>query len=105
MEQLGNYLSCLRGDVFKLLPMKESEMSGIDNHIDEYIESLIINLTGAMTTFPILASQKQYLCVLNNIQYIRCHSIDFKTWRTIILNSTRCIDNLYVQYGGEKNGK
>lgn len=105
MEQLRNYLLSLRGDVFKLLPMKESEMSGIDNHMKEYIEALIINLTGAMTTFPILASQKQYLYVLNNIQYIHCHSVDFKQWRKIILNSTRNIDNLCVQYGGEKNGK
>ena len=105
MEQLRNFLSSLRGDVFKLLPMKESEMSGLNNHMSEYIESLIINLTGAMTTYPILASQKQYLYVVNNMQYIHGHSVDFKQWRKIILNSTRNIDNLCVLYGGEKNGK
>ncbi len=91
--------------MFKLLPMKESEMSGLDNHMGDYIESLIINVTGAMKTFPILASQKQYLYVVNNLQYINSHSVDFKQWRKIILNSTRNIDNLCVQYGGEKNGK
>ena len=105
MEQLRNFLSSLRGDVFKLLPMKESEMSGLDNHMGDYIESLIINVTGAMKTFPILASQKQYLYVVNNLQYINSHSVDFKQWRKSILNSTRNIDNLCVQYGGEKNGK
>ena len=101
MEQLRNFLSSLRGDVFKLLPMKESEMSGLNNHMSEYI----INLTGAMKTFPILASQKQYLYVVNNLQYINSHSVDFKQWRKIILNSTRNIDNLCVLYGGETDGK
>lgn len=105
MEQLRNYLSSLRGDVFKLLPMKEAEISGVNNHMSEYIESLIINLTGAMTTYPILATQKQYLYVVNNMQYIHGHPVDFKQWRKIILNSTRNIDNLFVLYGGETDGK
>lgn len=105
MEQLKKYLSSLRGDVFKLLPMKESEMNGLDNHINEYIESLIINLTGAIRTYPILATQKQYLYLVNNLQYICSHSVDFKQWRKIVLNLTRSIDDLYVLYGGETNGK
>lgn len=105
MEQLRNFLTSLRGDVFKLLPMKEAEMSGINNHMNEYIDSLIINLTGAMNTYPVLASQKQYLYVLNNIQYIFKHPVDFKQWRKIILNSTKNIDALCLVYGGEKNGK
>lgn len=105
MEQLGNYLLSLRGDVFKLLPMKESEMSGLNNHVDEYIESLIVNATGAMTTYPILASQKQYLYVLNNMQYLRSNTVDFKQWRKIVLNSTRGIDNLCALYTGGTNGE
>ena len=101
MNPLRNYLLSLRGAVFKLLPMKEEELAGGDNHINEYLESLIINLTGAMTTYPILGSQRQYLYVINNMQYIHRHSVEFHKWRKIILNSTRYIDNLSVQYGGE----
>lgn len=105
MEQLGNYLRSLRGDIFKLLPMKESEMSGMNNHMTEYLESLIINITGAMTTYPILVSEKQYLYVVNNIHYLRDQPIDFGQWRKIILNSTRNIDNLCAQYGDGMYGK
>ena len=94
MEQLLNFLSSLRGDVFKLLPMKEDEMAGVDNHLGDYIEALLINLEGATTTYPILANQKQYLYVINNLQYASKHPIDFKKWRKIVLNSTRNIDNL-----------
>ncbi len=103
MKQLLNYLLSLRGDVFKLLPMKEAEISGTDNHINDYIDALLINLNGAIGTYPVLANQKQYLYVINNVQYIRQHDVDFKQWRKTILNSTRSIDNLFVFYGGEKH--
>lgn len=105
MEQLLSFLSNLRGDVFKLLPMKESEMSGINNHLTDYMETLVVNIGGAITTYPVLANQKQYLYVINNLQYLLNHSVDFKQWRKIVLNSTRNIDNLYVLYGGVKDGK
>lgn len=104
-NQFLNYLSVLRGDVYKLLPMKESEMSGIDNHIDEYIDALIVNLDGATATYPILAKQRLYLWAINNIQYLKKHNVDFQQWRTIVLNSTRNIDSLYVYYGGTKDEK
>lgn len=105
MEQLKNFLLSLRGDVFKLLPMKESEMSGVDNHLGEYIEAMIINLAGAIKTYPALATQKQYLYVLNNMNYLRDNEVDFKRWRKIVLNSTRYIDNLYGYYGEVTDGK
>lgn len=100
MKQLKNFLLSLRGDVFKLLPMRESELNGFDKHLDEYIDAMIVNLTGAITTYPVLARQKQYLYVLNNLNYLRSHDVDFRQWRTIVLTSTRYIDNLYDYYGG-----
>ncbi len=105
MDQFLNFLSNLRGDVFKLLPMKEDEMAGVENHLDEYIESLLINLEGATTTYPVLANQKQYLYVINNLQYASKNTVEFKKWRKIVLNSTRNIDNLYIAFGGVKDGK
>lgn len=82
--------------------MKESEMSGMNNHLNDYIESLVVNVGGALTTYPILASQKQYLYVINNLQYLLNQPVEFKKWRKIVLNSTRSIDNLYLLYGGVK---
>lgn len=102
MEYLQNYLSSIRGAIFKLLPMKEDTMNGIENHLDDYIDSLIVNLIGAMQTFPNLRVEKQYLYVINNIQYIKHFPVEFKSWRKIILDSTQSIDNLYSLCGGER---
>jgi len=100
MEQLKNYLSSLRGDIFKLLPMKEAAMNGLDNHIDEYLEGIVVNLSGATKTYPELSTQKLFLYVLNNMQYLLSNTVEFKVWRRIILSSTKNIDNLFIEYSG-----
>ncbi len=104
-KRLLCYLEKLCGDVFKLLPMKEEEINnGLDNHINEHIEWLLINLQGAMDTFPELGEEKSVIYILNNLQYIHTHDVGFKKWRKFILDSTHEIDTLYMNYGGVKNG-
>lgn len=102
MRQLIKFLSSLKGDVFKLLPMKEQELEGAENHLCDYIQSIIINLQGGAITYPILADQKQYLYVINGLQYLATHAVGFNQWRKIILTSTRSIDNL-CRFYEEKN--
>lgn len=100
-ERLANYLLILRNSIYKLLPMKEETDDGNDNHINEYIDSLIINIDGAADAYPILISQRKYLWVINNLQYLKNNEVRFSKWRSIILNSTSAIDNLYRLYKGD----
>ena len=101
MEQLISYLKEITGDVFKLLPMKEDELKGVDNHLREYLESLTVNMNGALKTYPELVNEKEYLYVINNLNYIYTNEVDFAHWRTIILNSVRGLSNLHSSYSGE----
>lgn len=100
-EQLSNYLSILRGDIYKLLPMKESEMEGTENHIIEYLNTLLINIDGAGLTYPELITRREYLWVINNLQYLKNHDLVFSRWRSTILSSVNAIDKLYRFYKGE----
>jgi len=86
MEQLISYLKEITGDVFKLLPMKEDELKGVNNHLKEYLESLTVNMNGALKTYSQLVNEKEYLYVINNLNYIYTNEVDFAHWRTIILN-------------------
>lgn len=101
MEQLISYLKEITGDVFKLLPMKEDELKGVDNHLREYLESLTVNMNGALKTYSQLVNEKEYLYVINNLNYIYNNEVDFAHWRTIILNSVRGLSNLHGSYSGE----
>lgn len=105
MKKLLNYLLNLRSDVFKILPMKESEIEGVDNHLNDYIETLIINMNGAHINYPVLAEEKQFLYVINNLQYLLNKKVGFSTWRKVILNSTKSVDDLCINYGGVDYGK
>ena len=101
MGQMVNYLKEITGDVFKLLPMKEDELNGIDNHLSEYLDSVIVNLKGSIITYPELANDKNYLYVINNLNFISNHDVDFWKWRSVILNSTNGLSNLRDFYKGE----
>lgn len=100
MEHLNNYLAGLRGDIFKLLPMKEAEIEGADNHILDYLETIIINMEGAKEVYPELAKQKQYLYVINNMHFLLSRKVEYSRWRKIILNSTKSVHLLFLKYGG-----
>lgn len=99
MKNISIFLLKLRNDVFKLLPMREKADGGSDNHIKDYIYSLIINSEGAVSTYKILENQKNYIYVINNLHYLQAHlDADFSSWRKIILNCTRSLDDLKNYY-------
>ena len=85
--------------------MKEDARNGVDNHVDEYLEALIINAKGGMIAYPELANQKQYLGVINYLCYLTQNSVEPKKWRKIILDSTSNINILYENFGGKQNAK
>lgn len=101
------YLDSLRNDVFKLLPMKEDCVNGADNHIQDYLNGLIVSSEGAIVTFGELGKSKSYIYVLNNLNYIANHlNMEFNDWRKIILGSTSSLTNLIKQLnGGEDYGR
>ena len=98
MERLLNFLLALQGDVFRLLPMKEEEINGDDNYVQEYLHSLIVNIEGAAEAYPILGKEKTYLYIINNLRYLAKDKADFNEWRRIVLYATRTINNLYITY-------
>lgn len=104
MEQLVVFLKDVTGDIFKILPMKEDSLRGTENYLNDYISSLLVNLTGATKMYPELAKQKQYLYIINNLQYLNNNQADFSQWRRIILGSTNNINKLITMFGGGVNG-
>ena len=103
MKQILNYLKFLHGDVFKLLPLKEEELSGSGANTSGYLASLIISTKGALINYPELGDQKKYLYLLNNLQYISQNETTFEEFRKIILDSRRNVADLYVTYGGNED--
>lgn len=105
MKDMLNFLLGFRNDVFKLLPMKEAENNGVKNHLKDYLDSLVVNAKGSMVAYPELSVQKQFLYVVNNLAFLMSNEVEFTKWRKVVLSATRDIDDLYLNFGGLKNGK
>lgn len=105
MEQITRYLLGLQGDVYKLLPMREAEENGREPFVDEYLEALIVNVNGALGTYPVLAEQKKYLWIINNLQFLSRIYVAFPKWRTVVLNTVSAIGDLAKMFGGNPDGK
>ena len=99
MYTLNTYLSSLRNKVFKLLPMREAHDRGEDNHLDEYLENLCSNFSGAFNCYPELADVREIVEVYNNVVFLRHNrEVEFTKWRSLILRSTRLIQTVAAKY-------
>ncbi|MFA5625811.1 MAG: hypothetical protein WC966_12315 [Bradymonadales bacterium] len=95
------YLKSIRGDVFKILPMKEDQEQGEQNYLYKYIESLTFNLIGGLEQFEFLGREKQYIYAITNLRFLMHNDVDFLQWRRIVLTAVGGISTLYKKYGGE----
>lgn len=98
---IASYLVVIRNDIFKLLPMKESEGEG--SGLKKYLENLICNLSGALSRFG-LGKHKQFVYALTNLQYLYDNNVEFEKWRRLVLNTVSGINGLAEEYkalGGE----
>lgn len=92
MHTINTYLSSLRNKVFKLLPMREAHDSGENNHLDEYLENLCSNFSGAFECYPSLAQTREIVEVYNNVAFLKGHQdVAFAKWRSVVLRSTRLV--------------
>lgn len=98
MHTLNTYLTSLRNKVFKLLPMREARDKGDENHLEEYLENLCANYTGAFACYPELADVREIVEVYNNIAFLKNNEVEFAKWRSIVLRSTRLIQSVALKY-------
>ena len=103
MSNLNNYLNDLGDDIFRLLPMKEDELSGVRNYLNDCLEDLISDMIGSVKTFPILNDSRKYIRVINKLNYLLSEKdVPLKKWRSVILFSTNTIKKMAkIPEGGE----
>lgn len=95
LNTIAAYLVTIRNDIFKLLPMKESECENCG--LKKYLENLICNLSGALSSFG-LGKHKQFVYALTNLQYLSDNTVEFEKWRRLILNTVSGINALADEY-------
>lgn len=84
---VNDFLDNMIGSIYKILPLKESK----NLHLSEYLDGILIQLSGAMSTYPQLSSNVNYIAIVNSIQYFSTN--DF-TERQCKREVFKCINNI-----------
>ena len=64
------FLDSLEGRIFKILPLYEQKMRGEESYVEVCLDSLRIELTGAISTFEELGENPDYISILNTVNYL-----------------------------------
>ena len=97
---LSVYIHHVTGRVFKLLAIKERELCGQDAYFADYIDSLMVDMLGALETFPALGENNDYIVVTNIINYLKTNDVPYKALKREVFKSLRLLNRIEAQAGG-----
>ena len=89
------FINNLSKSIFKILPLKEEGNKGVD----EYIESLLIQMNGALITYPALKHNENYISILNIINYFSNNEFSIKQCKREVFKCLNILDTIKSQYG------
>lgn len=95
------YLTSLTAKIYKLIPMRDDLEAGKDVYLDKYIDSLLIEMMGALETYPVLRSSDKYISIVNTAQYMAHNDTVHAAWRRETFKMLRYLERLQEMYGGE----
>ncbi len=87
---ISKFLNGLVGAIYKILPLKEDENS----YLSDYLDSLVVQLKGALETYPELASNVRYISVINSIQYFRKNDYTVKQCKREVFKCIKDIEKI-----------
>lgn len=94
------YIQYLIGKLYKILPMKENQDAGVDVHLQEYLDALLREVLGSLDTFPEARECKEYLAVVNVLQFLCRNEFDLDVCRRDVFKMLNLLDQIVKEMGG-----
>ena len=98
------YLVSLTAKIYKLIPMRDDAEAGANVFIDRYIESLLMEMIGALDTYPVLRGNDKYISIVNTTQYLAHNHTAHSVWRREAFKMLHTLDCLKNSFGGDDGG-
>lgn len=93
-EYLVNYFNFLISKVFKILPISEEQ----PGTLKDYLESLIIELTGNQSLISQIRRDANFLSLLGTLQYISENNCTHNILRREVFKCIKIIQGLQEKY-------
>lgn len=95
------FIHGLTGRVFKVLPLMEETLAGHDVHLDEYLDSCVLDMMGALDTFPELQGFAEYVTILNIVQYMAHNNMTQETCKREVFKALGLLNAIERKLGGD----
>lgn len=92
-----SYFDGLRGKIFKILPLKESENAYLHKHL----EALFRKLTGAYDVFEDIGSIPEYNDIVTIVGYMVDHEITVDECRSDMFEMQSLLDRIIARLDGD----
>ena len=87
---MKEFLTSMIGSIFKILPLYDENNVGLQSHID----SVAIQLIGAMDTFQELKTTQKYIPVINSINFLRKNEYTKRQCKREVLRCTNILEKM-----------
>lgn len=98
---MKQYIHKVTNRVFKILAIREKELCGVNAYFDDYIDSLRIDITGALVTFPELKACDEFIVVFNIINYLHDNDVSYKVLRREVFKALHLLNQIEARCGGD----
>lgn len=97
---MENFINVLTGHVYKIIPLKEEELRGDEVFLAEYIDSLSVEVLGALSTYEVLESDPDYTTVRNIINYLNTHEFSLGVCKREVFKALKHLNLISDRLGG-----
>lgn len=84
------YINYMINNIFKILPLNDEQNIGLQDHID----SVTIQLVGALETYPELKANQKYISIINTMNFLRKNEFSKRQCRREILRCTNILQKI-----------
>ena len=85
-----DFLKYMIGNIYKILPLNDENNCGVQEHID----SVTIQLIGALDTYPELKANQRYISIINSMNFLRKNDYTQRQCKREILRCTNTLQKL-----------
>ena len=99
--KLTLFIKDLTDKLFNILCLKEEEDAGNNVFLSEYIDSRLVEIIGACSTFPCLNSNPDYISVLNTVQYLSQNEVTTKKCKREVFKILKLLNKIERESGDD----
>ncbi len=87
---MTKFLKYMIGSIYKILPLNDAN----NQAVIDYIDSISIQLVGALYTYPELTTNQKYVSIINSVNFLRKEKFTKRQCKREVLRCTNILQKM-----------